>query len=181
MSRRELLLLLPLLALYLSAWAFFPERPDDEAGYVALAERLTQGTYVTGDDEALLDDDPSSPDLWFGPGLPLLLTPLVALDAPLSVLRLTGPLLLFGAMLLFHVLARDRWGPRTGLVSTYALGLYLPFLGLLSNLHSEVLAIFFVVAAMLAIARYLERGGAIFFALGAAALAGLAMTRVAYG
>jgi 4-amino-4-deoxy-L-arabinose transferase-like glycosyltransferase len=105
----------------------------------------------------------------------------VALDAPLPVLRLTGPFLLFGAMLLFHVLARDRWEFRTGLVSTYALGLYLPFLGLLSNLHSEVLAIFFVTAAMLAIARYLERGGAVFFAFSAAALAGLAMTRVAFG
>lgn len=181
MTRRELALFLPLLALYLVAWAAFPARPDDEASYVDLAQRLTQGTYVTGNDDALLDDDPTSPDLWFGPGLPALLAPLVAVDAPLSVLRLTGPLLLFGAMLLFHVLARERWGPRVGLMATYALGLYLPFLGLLPNLHSEVLAILFVTAAMLGIARYLARGGAAYFALGAAALAGLALTRVAYG
>lgn len=181
MTRRELLLLLPLLVLYVAAWALFPERPDDEASYVTLAELLTQGAYVSGDEGALLDRDPTSPDLWFGPGLPALLAPLVALDAPLPVLRLTGPLLLFGAMLLFFVLARERWGLRVGLVSAYALGLYLPFLGLLSNLHSEVLAVFLVAVSMLAIARYLDRGGVASFALGAGALAGLALTRVAYG
>ena len=53
-----------------------------------------------GDDDALLDADPSSPDLWFGPGLPLALTPLAALDAPIEVFRLSGPVFLFGAMLL---------------------------------------------------------------------------------
>ena len=42
-TRRELALLLPLLALYVAAWAFFPERPDDEASYVVLAERLVDG------------------------------------------------------------------------------------------------------------------------------------------
>ena len=139
MTRRELALLIPLLALYLAAWAFFPARPDDEASYVVLAERLTDGYYVTGDDDAILDPDPASPDLWFGPGLPALLAPLVAVDAPLSVLRLTSVAVLFAAVLLFYVLARERWGPRVGVVAAYALGLYIPFLGLLSNLHSEVL------------------------------------------
>jgi 4-amino-4-deoxy-L-arabinose transferase-like glycosyltransferase len=180
-TRRELLALVPLLVLYLAAWASFPSHPDDEAMYVTLAERLTDGSYVTGKDDALLDEDPSSPDLWFGPGLPALLAPLVALDAPVSVLRLTGPILLFGSVLLFYVLARGRWGPRVALVAAYCLGLYLPFLALLSNLHSEVLAVFLMVVGMLGITRFLERGGPTWLALGAAALAGLALTRVAYG
>ena len=180
MTRREVLLLLPLLALYLAAWAFFPERPDDEATYVALAERLTEGSYITGDDEALLDDDPASPDLWFGPGLPALLAPLAAADAPLWAFRLTGPLLLFAGVLLFYVLARD-WGTRVALVASYALGLYLPFLGLLSNLHSEVLAVFFLCAGMLALSRSLERGDDRWLFVASVALAGLALTRVAYG
>jgi len=180
-SRRELVLLLPLLALYIAAWAFFPERPDDEASYVVLAERLSEGFYVTGDDEAILDADPASPDLWFGPGLPALLVPLVALDAPLSVLRLTSVLALFGAVLLMFVLARERWGPRVGLAAAYGLGLYVPFLGLLSNLHSEVLAVLFVVVGMLGLARFLERGGLAWLVLGSLGLAGLALTRVAYG
>ncbi len=181
MTRRELLLLLPLLAFYLAAWASFPSHEDDEASYITLAERLTQGTYVTGDNEALLDADPASPDLWFGPGLPALLAPLVTAEAPKPVLRLTGPILLFGAVILFYLLARDRWGPRVGLLSTYGFGLYPPFWALLSNLHSEVLAIFLLTAGMLGVARYLNGGGAPYFVLGAVALAGLALTRVAYG
>ena len=89
-----------------------------------LAERLVDGYYVTGDDDAILNADPGSPDLWFGPGLPALLTPLVAVDAPLSLLRLTSALVLFAAVLLMYVLARERWGsrwgspPRTGSGST---------------------------------------------------------------
>jgi len=181
MTRRELALLLPLLALFLAAWAVFPERPDDEASYVVLAERLVDGFYVTGDDDAILNADPGSPDLWFGPGLPALLAPLVAVDAPLSVLRLTSVFVLFGAVLLMYVLARERWGPRIGLGVAYALGLYVPFLGLLSNLHSEVLAVLFVVVGMLGLARFLEQGGFAWLALGALGLAGLALTRVAYG
>jgi len=180
-TRRELALLLPLLALYVAAWGFFPERPDDEASYVVLAQRLTEGSYVTGSDDAILDADPASPDLWFGPGLPALLAPLVAVDAPLSVMRLTSVFVLFGAVLLMYVLARERWGPRLGLVAAYALGLYVPLLGLLSNLHSEVLAVLFVVVGMLGLARYLGRGGPAWLALGGVGLAGLALTRVAYG
>ena len=181
MTRRELLLLVPLLALYLGAWAFFPDRPDDEASYVALAERLADGWYVTGDDDALLDARPDSPDLWFGPGLPGILAPLALVDAPVWAMRLTGPLLLFGGVLMFYALARATWGSRVGLVSAYALGLYLPFLGLVSNLHSEALAVFFVCAAMLGLARYLRSAGLWWLALASGALAGLSLTRVAYG
>jgi 4-amino-4-deoxy-L-arabinose transferase-like glycosyltransferase len=180
-TRRELAQLLPLLAIYLAAFLLFPAHPDDEASYITLAERLTDGTYVVGDDDALLDADPSSPDLWFGPGLPALLAPLVAVGAPTAVLRLTGPVLLFGALVLFYLLVRDRWGVRVALLSAYGLGLYLPFWALLSNLHSEVLAIFFVAGGMLAISRYLSFGGLAYFSAAAAALAGLALTRVAYG
>jgi 4-amino-4-deoxy-L-arabinose transferase-like glycosyltransferase len=181
MTRRELALLLPLLALFVAAWAFFPERPDDEASYVVLAERLVDGFYVTGDDDAILNADPASPDLWFGPGLPALLAPLVAVEAPTWALRLTSVFVLFAAVLLMYVLARARWGQRVALVAAYALGLYFPFLGLLSNLHSEVLAVLFVVIGMLGLARFLERGGVVWLAVGAGGLAGLALTRVAYG
>jgi 4-amino-4-deoxy-L-arabinose transferase-like glycosyltransferase len=180
-TRRELALLLPLLAVYVLAVFFFPAHPDDEGSYIALAERLTHGTYVTGDQGALLDANPMSPDLWFGPGLPAVLAPLVALDAPTSVLRSTGALFLFGAVLLLYVLARDRWGARVALVSAYGVGLYLPFLTLLPNLHSEAPAIFFTAAAMLAVSRHLNRGSRLSFAAAAAALAALALTRVAYG
>ena len=94
--------------------------------------------------------------------------PLVAVDAPLSVLRLTSAFVLFAAVLLMYVLARERWGSRVGLVAAYALGLYVPFLGLLSNLHSEVLAVLFVVVGMLGLARFLEHAGIGWLAVGGA-------------
>jgi 4-amino-4-deoxy-L-arabinose transferase-like glycosyltransferase len=178
---RELALLLPLLGLFVAMALVFPSHPDDEASYVTLADRLVHGSYVTGDNDALLDADPGSPDLWFGPGLPTVLAPLAALDVPLSVMRMLGPLALFLACGLFYVLARDRWGRRIALIATYALGLYPPFWALLPNLHSEPLAILFVVAAMLGIARFLHSGSRGSFTLAAAALAALALTRVAYG
>ncbi len=178
---RELLRLIPLLALYLTALFLFPEHADDEASYLDLATRLTHGSYVTGDQDALLDTDPTSPDLWFGPGLPAVLAPLVALDAPRIALRLTGPLFLFAAVVLFYVLARRRWSVRTALTASYALGVYPPFWPLIPNLHSEPLAILLMVAAMLGVAIVVNEGTAPAFVLAAGALAGLAVTRVAYG
>lgn len=181
MTRRGLVRLLPLLAVYLLVGAVFPPQPDDEAGYLALAQRLTEWRYVDGGGDGLLDSDPASPDLWFGPGLPLVLVPAVALDLTIEVTRLLGPALLFAAMLAFFVLCKDRFGERAALVGTYAVGLYPPFWPLLPNLHSEPLAILLLTLAMLGIARYLERPTAQSLLLAAGGLAGLALTRVAYG
>jgi 4-amino-4-deoxy-L-arabinose transferase-like glycosyltransferase len=178
---RELARLLPLLVLYVALLFLLPAHPDDEASYRALAVRLTQGTYVNGDEDALLDDDPSAPDLWFGPGLPMLLAPLAAVDAPLEVMRVTGPVLLFAAMVLFYVVVRSRLGRSTAVVATYVIGLYPPFWPLLTNLHSELLAVFFVVLAMLGISRVVVTGRVGDAAIATAGLAGLALTRVAYG
>jgi len=180
-TRRDVARLLPLLALYLAALAFFPAHPDDEASYVDLAHRLAHGWYVTGDNRALLDPDPSSPDLWFGPGLPGLLAPLAALDVPLRLMRVVGPLVLFGGVLLFYALLRRRWEPPTPLLGAYALGLYPPFWPLLTNLHSEPLAVALVAGGMLGLALHLERPRASTFVLAAGSFAGLALTRVAYG
>jgi 4-amino-4-deoxy-L-arabinose transferase-like glycosyltransferase len=181
MRAREVGFLLPILVIYVAAMLAFPKHPDDEASYLTLAHRLLHGTYVTGDNAALLDANPASPDLWFGPGLPAVLVPLIAIDAPLEVVRLVGPLFLFGAMLLFFMLVRARAGPRAALLVTYALALYPPFWALLPNLHSEPPAIFCTVAAMLALCRYVQGGRLRWLALGGAALAVLALTRVAYG
>ena len=181
MTRRELARLVPLLALYVVVLVVLPGHPDDEASYRTLAERLAHGAYVGAGDDALLDESPTAPDLWFGPGLPLVLAPLARLDVPIDAMRLSGPLLLFAAMLVFYVLLRERWGARRALVVTYAVGLYPPFWPLLTNLHSEVLAVLFVAVAMLGISRSLRFRTHGSFLLATAGLAGLALTRVAYG
>ena len=175
---------LPFLALFavlVVATYALPERQDDEAGYLELARNLTHGHYATGRPDALLDDDPSYPDLWFGPGLPLALAGPVAAGVPVELLRLSGPLFLFCALLVFYGLVRRTVSRHAALWATVALGLYVPFYSALTNLHSEPLAVLFVVVAMYAIARACEEARTRWTLLGAAALAGLALTRVAYG
>ncbi|MGH3109696.1 MAG: glycosyltransferase family 39 protein [Gaiellaceae bacterium] len=175
------LLILPLLPLLVLVTFIFPDRQGDEAGYLELARNLFDGYYATGRPDALLDADPAYPDLWFGPGLPLTLVGPVAADLPLEIVRLSGPLFLFLALLVFFQLARRSMSMKAALVATWALGLYLPFYSVLPNLHSEPLAVFFVVAALYATARLTEDGTGKWLALGAASLAGLALTRVDYG
>jgi hypothetical protein len=180
-TRRHFVLLLPLLALFLTLMLAVPQRGDDEATYITLAHRITHGYYTTGDNQALLDANPSSPDLWFGPGLPLVLAPLVAVHAPMWLLRSTGPVFLFLAVLVFYLLVGLRCSPRTALVAAYALGLYVPVWTLLPNVHSETLAVLLLVLSSYGLARYLQERRLRDFALATVPLAWLALTRVEFG
>ena len=76
------------------------------------------------------------------PRPPLLLLGPVAVGVPIELIRLTGPLLLFAALLVFYALLRRSVRPGLALAATWALGLYLPFFTVLTNLHSEPLAAF---------------------------------------
>jgi hypothetical protein len=179
--RRDLppaLILSPLLALWLGVglWRGAGARMvGDESPFLTYAHNLLHGLYAT----------PGSTDatqfLWHGPGLPALLAPLVALGAPLAVLRLTGPLLLFVAILLFHRLLRMSLPPRWALAGAWALGLYAPFGEVVGPLHKEPLALVLLIAALLGVAGYLRDGRRGQLALAGLGLAALAMTRLEYG
>jgi len=175
------LLLAPLLAVFVLAWLFLPERQNDESGYLGLARNIVDGEYAKGPPDALLDADETYPDLWFGPGLPLVLAGPVAVGVPLELLRVTGVLFLFAAVVVFYYLMRRHTRTTPALVAAWALGLYFPFYTLLPALHSEALAILFVVVALYATARLCEDGRRRWVLLGAGGLAGLALTRVEYG
>lgn len=175
----------PLLVLYVLVTFFFTRRASDERNYVELARNLLDGHYAgLGWRPATpygTSADPANPDLWFGPGLPTALAPLVALDVPVEVLRLAGAVFLFGAVLVFHKLLRLRVGEGTALVGAYALGLYFPFFLLLSTVHSEPLAILLIVSLLYLLSRHLAGRGHVYGVGAAAAAAGVALTRVAYG
>jgi 4-amino-4-deoxy-L-arabinose transferase-like glycosyltransferase len=100
---------------------------------------------------------------------------------PVSVIRLVGPLLLLASVLLFHRLLLRAVPPRAALAGALGFGLFLPFLRYLPFLHSEFLALAFVVLAMLGTTAALRGGRPWTIAATAAALAGLALTRVAFG
>jgi len=184
LSRHEVALA-PLLLLFLALAVWFPEHPSDERSYLELAHNLTQGEY-TGlgwrpANAFPTPDRAPEPDLWFGPGLPLALAPLVAAELPVQVVRLASSVFLFVAVLLFFQLLRLYVGPRAALLGAYALGSYFPFYVLLSNLHGEPLAILFIVAMLLCLARYVRGGSLGFGLLAGLSAAGVALTRVAFG
>lgn len=174
----ETLWLLPLLPLWIALGAVRAEdlsTSGDEAPLLHYASNLLHGGYAT----------PGSGDatqfLWHGPGLPALLAPLVALHVPLAAMRLTGPLLLFGAIVLFHRLLRARLSREWALLGAWLLGCYLPFGEVAGSLHKEPLALVLLVTTMLATTRYLADGRVRQLLLAGLALAGLAMTRVEFG
>jgi hypothetical protein len=184
LARRPYLVLLSILPLLLAMPLLGPSiNPNlwgDEHGYVNLARNLVDGRYLTGRDDVIVGW-PSVPDLWFGPGLPLALTPLAAVDAPVSVMRFAGPLFVFAAAALLYVLLRRYVSAPVALAGSLAFGLYPPFYTALVHLHSETLALLLVVATMYGTSRYLHDGRLWQLALAAVALGWLALTRVAFG
>lgn len=169
--------LLPILAAYvvISAVAIHKTTTGDEGSYVAFAKNLTHGFYA--------QSDALHPGLylWHGPGLPALLTPLVALHVPLGVMRIVvGPVLLFAAMMVFHRLARLCLSERTAVIATYGLALYLPFFAVMGTIYVEPLATFcFTLAALFMVRSF--RGGRRDHVWAGLALTVLALSRVEFG
>jgi hypothetical protein len=185
--RRATLLLCLLLPLYVVAMLTLPAREGwagDEPEYLNLADNLVHGFYREDTPDGPLDmcfPGWTTPDLWYGPGFPAFLAPLVALDLPVSVIRLAGPALLLLSVLLFHRLLLFSVRPAAALAGALGLGLFIPTFRYLPFLHSEFLALGLVVVAMLSLTVLLRRGGRPALAATAVALAALALTRVAYG
>ncbi|HEY2201129.1 MAG TPA: hypothetical protein VGH56_04525 [Solirubrobacteraceae bacterium] len=169
--------LLPLLALLLAvAIVTAPARSTaDEGPLIAAAHRLLHGHYA---DTTSMD---GTKFLWHGPGLPALIAPLVALGVPLQGLRLTSPLLLFAAVVLFYRMLRPRLSPRGALLGAYALGLYFPGYYVLGTVAKDPLALLLSIVTLDASARYMKWGRRRHAAIAGLALAALAMTRLEYG
>ncbi len=169
--------LLPLLALFVVySLMTAPGRPSgDEVPIIGAAHRLLQGHY------AVLGTMDSTKFLWHGPGLPALIAPLVALGIPLDALRLTSPLLMFAAALMFYRLLSLRLSRRGALIGAYAMGLYAPAYYMLGTVAKEPLALLCLIAALDGTARFMNSGRRRYAVLAGLSLAALAMTRLEYG
>ena len=168
--------LLPCLLVFIAATLAVPfaRETGDEANYLAYAERLIQGGYAELRSPWPVDY------LWHGPGLPLVLAPMLAIGAPLEVIRLVDPLLLWGALVVFFKLTAEYTNERVALRSSYALLLYLPFYTVLGPLHVEPLATFlFTLGVFFSVRVVRGSRGAQWWAGLAFGL--LALSRVEYG
>lgn len=143
----------------------------DEIRYLSFARNLTNGYYT----------DTQQPDLWFGPGLPILMAPLVALNLPLVVIRLTSVLFLMLMAVMFSRLMQLYVTPTRAWMAACILGLYFPFATLLPWLHTEPLVLFLITVFMYATQRYLHEGKKIHLLASGLALGWIALTRVAFG
>ena len=169
--------LLPLLGvLLLVSLLTDPGRPNgDEVPILAATHRLLHGYYAV---QGTMD---STKFLWHGPGLPALLAPLVSLGVPLAELRLTSPLLMFAAALLFYRFLRLRLSQRGALIGAYALGLYGPGYYVLGTVAKEPLALLCAIAALDGTTRYLMHGRPRHAVLAGLSMGFLVMARLEYG
>jgi len=176
-------MLVPLLGLYVAVFALTQPGPmavNDEAQLLAAAERLLDGRYAV---RGTLDDVRW---LWHGPGVPLVLAPLVALDLPIAAIRiLLGPVLLFVTVAVMYRVLLRHTPPRAALLGALALGLYAPAMQPLRTVHKEPLAMALVALGLLFASRALAPpdGRTLRLDVSAAgvALGALAMVRLEYG
>jgi 4-amino-4-deoxy-L-arabinose transferase-like glycosyltransferase len=125
---------------------------SDEPNYLYFAHNLIHGKYAVTSQQA------DGSYLWHGPGLPLLLAPLVAAHAGIHLMRLIGPACLLSAGILFSLLLRRWVSAWLALAGGIALALFPPFLRMLPTLYSEPLALALLTAAVLALVKSHESG-----------------------
>lgn len=170
-----ILKLLPLLLLYIVLVVILSSAPfqGDEGGYVAIADRLSQGHYSPISDIKL----------WWGPGYPIVLTPFVYFKIPWLVAKFLNALFLFGALLYLNK-TLTLWLQETcALFFTYILGIYPPFLRELHLLLSENLVFFLICGFMFHFCKFCREEKGFWLHLLAAALflGYLALTKVFFG
>jgi hypothetical protein len=147
---------------------------SDESNFLFYAQQIGHGHYA-------LRGGADVDYLWFGPGLPLLLAPFKALGIGVAVLRLTGPLLLTAAVLLFRRLLLLYVRPQLATAGAVVLACYYPLWRLLPRLYSEPLAMTLLVSATLVGSIGVRTGSRWRIGLAGLLLGGLAMVRLEYG
>jgi hypothetical protein len=173
MKMRELLWLLPALALYVVVIAAFAtdEKIGDEGRYLNLAGNLTHGYYTTRDNV----------DLWCGPGYPLVLMPWVALGAPVLAMKLLNGVFLFVGVCLMYATARQYAGRAASLIFAWLLAVYPLFLRFLPFVLTETLAVTLVCCIVFFLTRWYRTRRVVWPIACALAFAFLALTKVFFG
>jgi 4-amino-4-deoxy-L-arabinose transferase-like glycosyltransferase len=153
----------------------YPIGDTDELSYLFYADQLTHGGYAVS--------NPLMPDqfLWHGPGLPLILAPFVALDVPVELTRMIGPLSLFGAALVLRQTLRMSVSPRAATIGTAAFVLFYPLWSVIGDIYSEPPAALCVSVALYCWVRYRASGEERFAWYSGLALGYLALVRSEYG
>lgn len=143
----------------------------DEWRYTFYAKNLLAGHY-------------SPPDvvfIWNGPGYPLFLAPIAALELPWNFARYLNAVLLIGAVAYFRNTVRMFAGPRWAAIAGVLLALYPPLLWHLRLLYSEALAAFLITAFAYHYLQAVRRPSNRHLVAAGVLLGALALTKIVFG
>lgn len=166
---------LPLLLLYIFIVVIYSSNTlwGDESEYVKAAQRLSQGYYSPHDDIKL----------WWGPGYPIVLLPIVFLKLPLLTAKLLNAFFFFGAVLYFYNTLRLYIQKTHATIFAFLMGLYPPMMRLIHSLYSETLASFLICGFMFHFCKRQKESKSSWFHLLTASiyLGYLALTKIIFG
>lgn len=133
-KRSPFLVFIPHLVVYLLLVLYFsqPSLRGDEERYLQFAQNLKNGFY-----------SPPPPDinLWNGPGYPLLLLPVIALDLPLITIKLLNAVLLYLSAGFLLLTLRKLLSPKPAFLIALFFASYYPFFEILPLILTEAPAI----------------------------------------
>ncbi|MBV9804256.1 MAG: glycosyltransferase family 39 protein [Solirubrobacterales bacterium] len=168
-----------LVALSLLGHGLLAHPSSDEGAYLAYARNLIHGSYAVASQQGGEHGDGLY--LWHAPGLPLVIAPLVWIGAPISIIRLLGPLCLILAGLLLVRIMRRFVAIEIAIAAGFALCLYEPFWRLLPELFVEPLALVLTLAGFEALLRSYERRSLRWAVAGGLAFGYVVLCREEYG
>ncbi|MEM7013173.1 MAG: hypothetical protein AAF585_17005 [Verrucomicrobiota bacterium] len=154
--------------------AFSPsELIGDEGRYLFYAENLTNGFYVP----------PDFPDFTNGPAYPMILAPLVAIDAPIWMMRGLNVFFMGGAVFLLFQLLRIFVSARWATIIAVGFGLNPIQLRYIAHAKTEAVSVFFFCAFLYTLALLLraDKWNWRILAYCAGSFFALTMTRVLFG
>ncbi len=133
---KSLLPFLPLLAIYIVVFPVFstPGKMGDEIRHIKYADNLTHEFYTNSD----------NPDIGNGPGYPLVLSLLVLIESPYSIIKLLNIAFIIGAVVYFYGTLVIYISQIPAIVSCYLFGLYPPLLKWMIYMYSESLSVFLI-------------------------------------
>jgi len=171
--RNPYLLFSPFLLLYAAIiWVRHSPFTLDGGRYYWYAQNLLRGEYA-----------PPGPDLflWNGPGYPLFLAPLLALDVPIRALTLINALFLYGSVVLVYLTLRRLVDARWALVTAVCWGLYFITYQILPSLMTETPVCFLGAALAYSLVRLYQDGQRRLLLLAGFLIGYIALTKVLFG
>lgn len=122
----------------------------DEVRYWGFATNLLNGHFHFYEGDNFL---------WSGPGYPIFLTPFVALDSPLWLIKFFNAVMLYMTVVILYKCFREYFSAKRAFVPALAFAMYYPlYFMALPNIMTEALTLLCLATAMLAVSRAMKRG-----------------------